>query len=764
MAVKTLDPTVADVTVAVSVSPGLKAEFDAVKVARLIKHLNTIVSTMQEAIDPSDIGTSGDIPITLPSHIILPFLPDSVSEASANKDRSVVTAAAQRNSVGSSGVTGIFQTISPTHCYIDVTVDLPLISIQLLVTDFHSVVFLINGLDAHVLVRQNDLQVYFALKSLKLLDSLRGEEHKAIIFTPPLTLIERQNHRRYIQKQAKQLQCSDIITADSGSEFEFDDNENENENENENQAINAVHSFDKVNHNSNSLINIRYTYMYNRQSPLFVSHGQELMIEFTSLSLSIDDEAVMRLKPFLEKLSQEMSVSTVPVTVSLTSPSVVPSSTVPVKIAAVGPIGMLMTVSIGCVSLSLMRSARRNNKIELNNHGHVVDKTNGSNNKCNGMNSKLFSRICTDGSSSLEGAFSMVITDMFAAVDMRLVNAADIRLRSFTILDRRPISENYIYKELFCRSTFGSEHNSVAFSSIDRNRRGGGPLGMKTTQEEDSNILSVIYREGSKEAGTMEIELRNMTSFISVDSVIELADVVTCNAIAVLAVTNALTGAKNIQNVENDVDYMASMIVDDIYQNTPVRKDAAKISAKEDSSSQFSWLNSNSPHSEISPSIPSSVSSHPGASIGTGWITSTEPSGSRGRQRERQRQESIKSNGFGKQSNSRTQSIADSPLTYHSPIYGSNVKETQITGTAGATFLFNVIVSVISPRLLLLEDPESIDSRAIVIKCAVSVHYCNDSKVNALTAETIHISLQTLEIFALTGLTHGRPQQISKKF
>ena len=152
---KTLDPTVADVTVAVSVSPGLKAEFDAVKVARLIKHLNTIVSTMQEAIDPSDIGTSGDIPITLPSHIILPFLPDSVSEASANKDRSVVTAAAQRNSVGSSGVTGIFQTISPTHCYIDVTVDLPLISIQLLVTDFHSVVFLINGLDAHVLVRQN---------------------------------------------------------------------------------------------------------------------------------------------------------------------------------------------------------------------------------------------------------------------------------------------------------------------------------------------------------------------------------------------------------------------------------------------------------------------------------------------------------------------------------------------------------------------------------------------------------------------------------
>ena len=754
---KTLDPTVADVTVAVSVSPGLKAEFDAVKVARLIKHLNTIVSTMQEAIDPSDIGFSGDIPVSLPSHIILPFLPDSVSEASASKDRSIVTAAAQRNCIDPSGVTGIFQTISPTHCYVDVTVDLPLISIQLLVTDFHSVLFLINGLDAHVLVRQNDLQVYFALKSLRLSDSLRGEEHKAIIFTPPLTLIERQNHRRYIQKQAKQLQCPDIITGDTESELEFDENDNENENE----AINAIHSFDKVNHNSNSLINIRYTFMYNRQSPLFISHGQELMIEFTSLGLSIDDEAVMRLKPFLEKLSQEMAVSTVPVTVSLPSPNVVPSSITPVKVAAIGPIGMLMTVSIGCVSLSLMRSARSNNKNENNSLGNIGHKINGSNNNHPGMNPKLFSRISTDGSSSLEGAFSMVITDMFAAVDMRLVNAADIRLRSFTILDSRPISENYIYKEIFCRSTFGSEHNSVAYSSIDRNRRSAAPLGMKATQENDSNILSVMYREGSKESGTMEIELRNMTSFISVDSVIELADVVMCNVTAVLAVTNALSGAKNIQNMENDMDYMTSMIGDDIY--TPVRRDtvaskksAKEDSAKEDSSSQFSWLNStSSPRSEMSAIIPSRISSYPGASTGTGWLTSTEPSG-----RSMQRQESMKTNGTRKQSRSQTQSTVDTPLNSFSPIYGSTVKETQITG---ANFLFNVIVSVISPRLLLLEDPESIDSRAIVIKCAVSVHYCNDSKVHDLTAETIHISLQTLEIFALTGLTHGRPQQISKK-
>ena len=81
-------------------------------------------------------------------------------------------------------------------------------------------------------------------------------------------------------------------------------------------------------------------------------------------------------------------------------------------------------------------------------------------------------------------------------------------------------------------------------------------------------------------------------------------------------------------------------------------------------------------------------------------------------------------------------------------------------------FLLNAIVSVVSPRLLFLEDPESADSRAIVLRSGVSVHYCHDSKsarapaVVTTVMETLHVSIQTLEVFALTGLIRGRPQQI----
>lgn len=73
--------------------------------------------------------------------------------------------------------------------------------------------------------------------------------------------------------------------------------------------------------------------MYSRQSPLFLSHGQNLQIDFASLGLSIDEEAVTRLKPFLEVLAKEMNMSRIhapPTPVAAVDVSVV---------SKVGPIG-----------------------------------------------------------------------------------------------------------------------------------------------------------------------------------------------------------------------------------------------------------------------------------------------------------------------------------------------------------------------------------------------------------------------------------------
>ena len=701
---QTLDPVIADVTVAVSVCPGLQAEFDAVKVARLMRHINTIVCTIQEAIDPSDVTALGDFPLSLPPpQMLLPYLPDTVSDASAIKDRSIVTAAANREMPSPNGAIGSFgQTISPTHCYVDVTVDLPLISINLFVTDNHSVTLLVSDMDTHVLVRQHDVQVYFALKSLKLLDSLRGLEQEAIIFTPPLTLAQRQQQKRRSQTHKYQTQRgSNFISSDFNPTGVVDGNEK--------------HSFDRVNQNLNSLISVRYAFMYNRQSPLFVSHGQDLNVEFTSLGLSIDEEAVLRLKPFLEMLAKEIAVGVVPVQVTPTPLSTLPLTPLPTKVAAVGPIGMLVTVSIGSVSLSLMRSAKP---------------------KSSRGDSRLFSLIASESTSILEGAFSMEITDMTASIDMRIATSADVALRSFTVLDCRPVSQNYVYREMLCRSTLGSQHNSDAYSSIDRNNRAGQLQGTKGGQEEDSDILTVMYREDSKHASTVEVELRNITSFISVDSIIELIDVASSNMAAVMTVVAALSAGNDQHTNDMDFNSVVTAIEEDggriaIYKTDTV---TSRASQSQSDDSPFSWLNS------------------------TNNVTDTAISdlpGSAEKIRLSRTHRSTRANSV------RLPKGRPGPIvTTSTPDHKTKGKETPIP----TAFLLNVIVSVVSPRLLLLEDPESADSRAIVVRSGVSVHYCNDSKTGALTAETIHVSLQTLEIFALTGLTQGRPQQIGEHY
>lgn len=91
---------------------------------------------------------------------------------------------------------------------------------------------------------------------------------------------------------------------------------------------------------------------------------------------------------------------------------------------------MLITASIGSVALSLMRAVKE-----------PVQK-----------NLSL--------SKQLETAFTIKIMDLYAKIDMRKYNAADVKLRSFTIMDCRHLSEKFAYREILCNSTLGSQHDS----------------------------------------------------------------------------------------------------------------------------------------------------------------------------------------------------------------------------------------------------------------------------------------------------------------
>ena len=778
----------ADVGTTVDVLPGIQAEFDAAKVARLTRHINTIVMTIQEALYPSDsIGTqdltqdlvSGQLSVPLTPHLLKAF--DSVSDASVITDMEILTAAARRDQLralmgdmnrdrdGDGGQDGYGYayggdasrglTPSPTHCWSDVTVTLPLISVQLLVTETHSVTFIISGVETHVLVRQNDVQVYFALKTLRLIDSLRGSENEGIIFTPPLTATQKAMQSKHKQKRKSlinsRLQTSTTSSSTASSSMmtsEYSENTMTSSflpipYQGVNSVSNTAHQFGQENH-SESLIRLTYLGTYNRQSPLYTAHGTEITVEFTSLAVEIDEETISRLKPFLAMLAGEMKngTSTVPVPVSVSSsvPTLAPSPTV---IAATGPTGILVTVSVGSVALSLMRC-----------EAATVERTKEPYRRINSPRS--FSPIRSSsredpGPSTLEHAFTVELTDLFAVVDMRTSLAADLQLRSFTVRDCRPESVTYVYRDMFCRSTLGSEHNSVGHSSIDRSTRTprtqGHSQGTRTQQEDDSDILSVVYREESKLAGTVEVELRNIASFISADSVIELVNVAMLNVTAIMAVVTVLTG--------DDVDFENTVSVDEEGGRiTPPRADSGTPDRSTDS--PFGWMTGmgsgsnnnsfrlinndfnrlNTPNSERKKSISSPLT----------------------------RQNSIREVGnrlVGGRAGSTAPIMTSNPGNK-----GGRARDNVDKTPLPPSFLLNAIVSVVSPRLLLLEDPESADSRAIVIRSGVSVHYCHDSKsarnttVTTTVMETLHVSVQTLEVFALTGLVRGRPQQIGMLF
>lgn len=738
MSVQLPDP-LADVSVSVCVAPGIQAQFDAVKVARLIRHVNTIVSTIQEAMYPTQTHTHSQSYTESAPQGLISF--DSFSMrgdgSTPGPSSSIVTAAMRdMGTEGSAllspeGFIAPGQTPPSTHCFVDVTVDLPLISIELLVSDCHSVTLSVTRVETHVLVRQNDLQVYFAVGTLLLVDSLRGKDRESIIFTPPLSVDQQKQQKRHKQRRKLLLSPSTTTgTVDSSDDLHLKDKERGYSFDLELPSTStpsvlrdSVHRFG-CDHLTSSLISVTYTFLYTRQSPLFRHHGQELSIEFSSLGVSIDEEAVRRLKPFVEMLAREMKSGEVKAASSMV-PGVGAASSAPV-VAAVGPIGLLVTVSIGSVSLTLMR-AQDIKKAPTHMQAHV--------------HAHSFTPIRVLSSPSiLEESYSVEVTDLYSMTDMRHSTAADVRLRSFTVKDCRPVSRGYVYKEMLCRSTLGSEHNSEGHSSIGRKRNAQGP---KTRQDDDSDILTIAYREESKHAGTVEVEVRNIASFIAVDSVVELAAVATLNVAAVMEVCVALLGQTAVEDEERG-------------RVEPARSDA-----------------------DYPYSVPRSAQSSPFSAAVSGKYTQDPLHGTRARpgsaesekDREREgrrgvvpliRQRSVgprsrisgeramSFNGNGN-SNTNTPTRADR----------SGV-QTPVNSTGTAPFLLNAIVSVVSPRLLLLEDPESADSRAIVVRSGVSVHYCNNAKPDTVTMETLHISLQTLEVFALTGLTQGRPQQIGE--
>lgn len=256
-----------------------------------------------------------------------------------------------------------------------------------------------------------------------------------------------------------------------------------------------------------------------------------------------------------------------------------------------------------------------------------------------------------------------------------------------------------------------------------------------------------VYYTYITNTGTVQIKLTNITSFISVDSVIELVDIAMTNVNAVLSVMQTLTvdstgGVRG--GIGRGVERVEHVNSNDILDNNEEEDGVLGRQVSRDSSFRSSYMSA--------------------SNINTG----KEDRGDRsnvGGGSEGKKNICVSPQGKFNRSRARTTSTVSASLTSL-----ASKKKYEKSVDQPVSFLMNVIVSVINARVLLLENPESANSRAIVVRCSLSVHYCYDSKLivdiplEIAVVETSHISVQTLEIFALTGLTHGRPQQIGEEF
>jgi hypothetical protein len=299
--------------------------------------------------------------------------------------------------------------------------------------------------------------------------------------------------------------------------------------------------------------------MYSPLSPLYRSHATEVVVEFATLGLNFDVNTVMHLRPFLEVLLAR---------------KVAPPSPHPSKKNLLSPSSSMSTHGS---TNNFMRSTHssNNNFTSVNSlpslagdvDSPVASLSSDSAVKVmKGMHVFItVSNISLDllrtptadtEGAALESAFLLQITDLRADIDIIDLVKADVKLNSFEIIDSRPGSRDSVFRKVFCPVV--DIANWRASSATDT-RTGTGTFKSKrkTTSQDDlwkmdpeteehkgpdtrpPDLLHIVYNQITGTISSVNVEVLNVTSFVSVDTILDLSYVAMANAFAVLDLISA---------------------------------------------------------------------------------------------------------------------------------------------------------------------------------------------------------------------------------
>ena len=368
------------------------------------------------------------------------------------------------------------------------------------------------------------------------------------------------------------------------------------------------------------LVHISYVYMYSKLSPFYRLHGTEVIVEFAELSLNVDSKGLLHLRPFYEVLMGRRDVprphekdknAIDPVAARLSRallyatemmareqsikgkqnmngilPKVQSVKDITKGIQLLDPLSpprtMHVTCTLGKISLDMLNALSENttkHTYDMNHHGNKQEHL-------------------------LDSMFCLAITDLRADIVMSDLMTAYVKLISVDVLDRRDLSRDYAFKTILKPDSQRSEEDvGIKFSSLNMNyshtttttatadsnnfnhsnfnhsefdtqsdgnnsshlhpmnnsnsKLSSHPLAASSTtssstysytqistgqeqssisqkEEEEKDFLTISYTQESTSAAFVDIIVRDVTTLLSLDAVLDLINVSVANSFAVL--------------------------------------------------------------------------------------------------------------------------------------------------------------------------------------------------------------------------------------
>ena len=255
-----------------------------------------------------------------------------------------------------------------------------------------------------------------------------------------------------------------------------------------------------------NLIKFSYTYIRSVRSPVYLQYASEVIVNFANLALNADESTVLNLRPFILVLLGKDNYSKDSLRVNVGNPS----NETPLMEASGSvdrPYGMRVIVAVDTINLDLLRKR---------NSGMI------------------------DCEITLDTAFSVNVNDISAEIIITDLLQTGVKMRSLEVVDKRSISKDFFYKTIFSLT----------------------PVADGLSDDNELEWVTITFQQLHSTFSACDVNIPHISGFLSLDAVLDLADLAVANALAFLSLNAA---------PEDDDTSSLMRLVEPLAMNTVVR-------------------------------------------------------------------------------------------------------------------------------------------------------------------------------------------------